>query len=88
MNTIFERDVNSFVLVYLDDILIYSRSMGKHWDHLRQALDKLYRAKLFGRLHKCEFLKDQVDYLGFEVGKDGIRTSPEKVKAGLDWPRP
>ena len=61
--------------------------MGEHWDHLRCALDKLRWAKLFGRLHKCEFLKDRVDYLGFEVSKEGIRTSPEKVKAfwiGLD----
>ena len=62
--------------------------MGEHWDHLKRALDELRRAKLFGRLHKCEFLKEQVDYLGFEVGKDGIRTSPEKVKAILDLPRP
>ena len=68
--------------------MIYSRSMGEHWDHLSRALDKLRWTKLFGRLHKCEFLKEQVDYLGFEVGKDGIRTSPEKVKAILDWPRP
>ena len=77
-----------FSLVYLDDILIYSRPMREHWDHLRSALDKLRHAKLFGRLHKCEFIKNQMDYLGFEVGKDGIRTSPEKVNATLDWPRP
>ena len=88
MNTIFEKEINSFILVYLDDILIYSRSIGEHWGHLKCALDKLRRAKLFGRLHKCEFLKDQVDYLGFEVSKDGIRTSPEKVNAILEWPRP
>ena len=43
---------------------------------------------MYGRLHKCEFLKDKVDYLGFEVSKDGIHASPEKVKAVLDWPRP
>ena len=88
MNTIFGKEINSFVLIYLDDILIYSRSIGEHWDHLKIALENLCRAKLFGRLHKCEFLKDKVDYLGFEVGRDGIRTSPEKVKAILDWPRP
>ena len=88
INTIFEKEINSFVSVYSDDILIYSRSMGEHWDHLRSALDKLCRAKLFGRLHKCELLKDQVDYLGFDVGKEGIRTSLEKVKAVLDWTRP
>ena len=86
MNTIFKREINSFILVYLDDILIYSRSVGEHWGHLRCALDKLRGAKLYGRLHKCEFLKDKVDYLGFEVGRDGIRTSPEKVRAILDWP--
>ena len=87
MNSVFENELNSFVLVYLDDILIYSRSIGDHWDHLRRAFEKLRKAKLYARLHKCEFLKGQVDYLGFEVGQDGIRTSPEKVKAILDWPQ-
>ena len=88
MNTVFEKELNSFILVYLDDILVYSRSIGEHWAHLRCAFDRLRRAKLYARLHKCEFLKDKVDYLGFEVGQDGIRTSPEKVRAILDWPRP
>ena len=45
-------------------------------------------ANLYGRFHKCEFLKDKVDYLSFEVSKDGIHASPEKVKAVIDWPRP
>ena len=80
--------LDRFVLVFLDDILTYSRSVGGHGEHLKRVLDKLRRAKLFGRLHKCEFLKDKVDYLGFEVRQEGIRTSPEKVKAILDWPRP
>ena len=88
MNEIFKKEINSFILVYLDDILIYSRSEEEHWEHLAHALEKLRRAKLYGRLHKCEFLKDKVDYLGFEVAHDGIRTSPEKVRAILDWPRP
>ena len=88
MNRVFAKEINSFILVYLDDILIFSRSIGEHWDHLKIALDRLRRAKLYGRLHKCEFIKDKVDYLGFEVSKDGIHASPEKVKAILDWPRP
>ena len=88
MNTVFEKELNSFILVYLDYILIHSRSIGDHWGHLHCAFDKLRRAMLYGRLHKCEFLKDKVDYIGFEVGRDGIRTSPKKVKAILDWPRP
>ena len=72
MNTLFERKINSFILVYLDDILISSRSIEKHWEHLRIALDRLRRKNLYGRLHKCEFLKDKVDYLVFEVSKEGI----------------
>ena len=57
-------------------------------DHLKTTLDRLHRAKLYGQLHKCEFLKDKVDYLGFEASKDEIHVSPEKVKAVIDWPRP
>ena len=88
MKRILEKEINYFVLVYLDDILIYSRSIGEHWDHLKIALENLCRAKLFGRLHKCDFLKYEVDYLRFKVSKEGIRTSLEKVKAIFDWPRP
>ena len=78
MNIIFEKEINSFILVYLDDILIYSRSIGEHWNHMKCALDKLRRSKLFAKLQKCEFLKDQVDYLGFEVSREGIRTSSKR----------
>ena len=88
MNEVFKKEINSFVLVYLDDILIYSCSIEERWGHLQHVLDKLRRARLYGRLHKCEFIKDKMEYLGFEVGHDGIRTSPEKVRAILDWPRP
>ena len=61
MNKVFAKEINSFILVYLDDILIFSRSIGEHWDHLNIVLDRLRWAKLYGRLHKCEFLKDKVD---------------------------
>ena len=59
----FAAEINSFVLVYLDDILIFSRTIDEHWDHLRQALQRLWEAKLYGRLHKCDFLKTRVDSL-------------------------
>ena len=84
MNKVFAEEINSFILVYLDDILIYSPSIEEHWDHLQRALEKLRQAKLYGRLHKCEFLKDKVDYLGFEVSANGTNASPEKVKTILD----
>ena len=57
MNKVFAKEIKSFILVYLDDILIFSRSRGEHWDHLNSALDRLRQAKLYGRLHKCEFLR-------------------------------
>ena len=88
MNKVFAEEINSFILVYLDDILIYSSLIEEHWDHLKRALEKLRQAKLYGRLHKCEFLKDKVDYLGFGVSANGNNASPEKVKAILDWLRP
>ena len=88
MNKVFAGNLDKFIAVYLDDILIFSRNMDEHWEHLRWALDQLREAKLYGRLHKCEFLKDQVEYLGFEVGPRGIQASPGKVRAIIEWPRP
>ena len=88
MNKVFVDNLGKFIAVYLDDILIFSRSMEEHWKHLRWALDRLWEAKLYGRLHKCEFLKDQVEYLGFEVSPRGVQASPGKVRAIIDWPRP
>ena len=52
------------------------------------ALRRLKEAKLYGRLHKCDFLKDRIDYLGFEVSAEGVHASPEKVKAIVEWPTP
>ena len=88
MNKVFADKLGEFIAVYLDDILIFSRNMDEHWEHLRWALARLREAKLYGRLHKCEFLKDQVEYLGFEVGPRGIQASPGKVRAIIEWPRP
>ena len=88
MNKVFTGTIGDFVLVYLDDILVFSRTIEEHWEHLRQALQRLRKAKLYGRLHKCEFLKDKVDYLGFEVSSQGVHASPDKVRAVVEWPRP
>ena len=88
MNKVFAGNLDKFIAVYLDDILIFSRSLDEHWQHLRWALEQLRKAKLYGRLHKCEFLKDQVDYLGFEVSPQGIQASLDKVRAIIEWPRP
>ena len=52
------------------------------------ALRRLKETKLYGRLHKCDFLKDHIDYLGFEVSAKGVHANPEKVKAIVEWPTP
>ena len=88
MNKVFADNIGTFVAVYLDDILIFSRDIEEHWQHLRWALQRLREVKLYGRLHKCKFLKDQVEYLGFEVSPSGIKASPGKIKAVIEWPRP
>ena len=88
MNKVFTGTIGDFILVYLDDILVFSRTVEEHWEHLRQALQRLREAKLYGRLHKCEFLNDRVDYLGFEVSAQGVHASPDKVTAVVKWPRP
>ena len=88
MNKVFSGNLDKFIAVYLDDILIFRQNMEEHWQHLRWALDQLRKAKLYGRLHKCEFLKDQVEYLCFEVGPRGVQASPGKVRAIIEWPRP
>ena len=87
MNKVFVAHIGEFICVYLDDILVFSRNLDEHWMHLRQALDRLRESKLFGRLHKCEFLKERVDYLGFEVSPEGIHASPDKVRAIIEWPK-
>ena len=79
MNEIFKDELDSFVLVYLDDILIFSKTLEDHIQHIRRALEKLREAKLYARLHKCAFFQKRVEYLGFDVSQQGIQPSPEKV---------
>ena len=88
MNKVFAVEINQFILVYLDDILVFSKSVEEHWEHPKIALERLRETKLFGRIHKCEFLKTRVDYLGYEVSEQGIHASPEKVRAVVNWPKP
>ena len=88
MNTIFKDELDDFILVYLDDILIFSQTLQEHISHIRQALEKLREAKLYARLHKCSFFQEQVEYLGFDVSARGVSPSPAKVRAVVEWPRP
>ena len=88
MNKVFAKELDAFILVYLDDILIFSKTKEEHLEHIRIALERLRNAKIYARLHKCEFYKDKVEYLGFDVSARGVQPSPDKVCAVVEWPKP
>ena len=88
MNKVFADNIGKFIAAYLNDILVFIENMNEHCKHLRWALEQLRKTKLYGRLHKCEFLKDQVDCLVLEVSPQGIQASPNKVRAMIEWPKP
>ncbi len=75
-----------FVMVYLDDIIIFSQTIDEHFQHMRKVLEALRQAGLKLKLEKCEFAKKQLKYLDFIVGEFGIKPDPEKVRAIVDQP--
>jgi hypothetical protein len=77
-----------FCIVYLDDILIYSRTREEHTTHILQVLDRLEQFQLFAKQSKCSFYQDRVEFLGFIISRDGISMDPERVKAIEEWPPP
>ena len=76
------------VLIYLDDIVIFSESMEQHIDRLEEVLARLQQAGLKLKPRKCELLKSSVKYLGHVVSADGVATDPDKISAIRDWPTP
>ncbi|KAL6223465.1 hypothetical protein ACLB2K_006852 [Fragaria x ananassa] len=88
MNHMFSPYLDVFVVVFIHDILIYSKTLEDHDRHLRIVLHVLREAKLFAKLGKCEFWKEEVKFLGHVVSKEGILVDPSKVEAVLNWSRP
>ncbi len=76
----------NFVMVYLDDIIIFSQTIEEHLQHMRKVLEALRQARFKLKLEKCEFAKKQLKYLGFIVGEFGIKPDPEKVKVIVNQP--
>ncbi|KAL4013610.1 hypothetical protein IC575_025782 [Cucumis melo] len=77
-----------FLVVYFDDILVYSKGLNNHILHLKTILLKLREEKLYANFKKCSFCLEQIHFLGFIVGKDGVKVDEEKVKAIREWPTP
>ena len=88
INGILGPELRHCCLVYMDDIMVYSKSPEEHLTHLRQVLCKLQGAQLYARLHKCRFALSSVKFCGHVIDKNGIMPDPDKVKVVLDWPTP
>src|SRR3954471_6337777 len=88
MNYIFMEYLDKFVVVYLDDILIYSNNEEEHDEHLRLILSKLREHKLYAKYSKCEFWLPKVTYLGHVISKDGVAVTPERIQAIFDLAPP
>eukprot|EP00253_Pinus_taeda_P020616 PITA_20616 len=88
MNIIFHQYLDRFVLIFIDDILVYSRTVEEHQEHLRKVLQTLREHQLYAKFSKCDFFKEEIQYLGHVISKEGIAVDPEKIKAIMDWPVP
>ncbi|KAL5553282.1 hypothetical protein UlMin_040683 [Ulmus minor] len=88
MNRVFKEFLDKFVIVFIDDILIYSKTKEEHEEHLRITLRTLEEHKLYAKFSKCEFWLDKVHFLGHVVSKDGMSVDPAKIEAVSKWPAP
>ncbi|GBG90473.1 hypothetical protein CBR_g50819 [Chara braunii] len=88
MNDIFRDILEQFVLIYLDDILVYSRTLEEHLRHLRDVLDRLRRHGFYAKLSKCRFAQHKVDFLGHYVSDQGLHIDDAKITAIVEWSAP
>ena len=85
MNRVFRPYVDQFVVVFIDDILVYSKDREIHDTHLRVVLETLRKEHLYAKLSKCEFWMNEVSFLGHIVSKEGIRVDPNKIEVVVEW---
>uniref|UniRef100_A0A2N9EYR8 Reverse transcriptase domain-containing protein n=1 Tax=Fagus sylvatica TaxID=28930 RepID=A0A2N9EYR8_FAGSY len=85
MTQVLRPFMGKFVLVYFDDILIYSKSKDQHLTHLEQVCTALRKESLYTNLKKCSFFTDKAIFLGFVVSSEGVSADPQKIKAIVDW---
>jgi hypothetical protein len=88
MDDVLRPFTNSFVVVYLDDILIFSITWEEHMQHIQQVLSTLRQHKLYANLEKCSFGMNRVQYLGYIVDEPGAHVDPAKIQVICDWLAP
>jgi hypothetical protein len=88
MNDIFREYLDRFVVCYLDDILIYSKNIEEHEEHVKMVLQKLREKGLYAKLEKCAFHQPKVEFLGYVISSEGLLMDPKKVQAVTEWALP
>ncbi|KAI2645110.1 Transposon Tf2-9 polyprotein [Labeo rohita] len=88
INDVFRDMLNRWVIVYIDDILVFSNSYPEHVQHVRAVLQRLIAHQLYAKEEKCDFHRDRISFLGYIISPEGVAMDQKKVDAVLRWPRP
>lgn len=88
MNDVFRDLLDVCVIIYLDDILIYSKDAKSHRKAVREVLRRMRQHNLYAKPEKCDFIKDEIEYLGFIISEHGVKMDPAKIEGITDWPTP
>jgi hypothetical protein len=88
MNSVIMPELDKFVVVFIDDILVYSKNEAEHTKHLHTVLQRLRDHQLYAKLSKCDFWLREIKFLGHTISQDGVSVDPEKVQEVMDWKPP
>jgi hypothetical protein len=88
MNNILSKFLDKFVLVFIDDILIYSKNREEHEEYLQLVLQVLREHQLYAKFSKCDFFQKQIHYLGHVLSEEGVAVDPNKIRSIMEWPTP
>jgi hypothetical protein len=88
MNNVLGKFLDKFVLVFIDDMLIYSKNREEHEEHVRLVLQVLREHQLYSKFNKCDFFQKQIHYLGHVLSKEGMAVDPDKIRSIMEWPTP